>query len=259
MTALIQILRKFSTLAFLLASVLLLVAWHKKGVLPPPQEIDARLHQEPIQRAVQQDKFTLEYRGSRYTVEPVADYQLWGLVVTHNDIEAFDDIYHDENSVDIKDLCVIWGDNLIEDTYREGIRFWSEPWTCYYQADSREVNDAFYRDALSNSHLLSAYESVREQIRSVRIGDQIMIKGQLVNYYPEGREYMRRKTSTIRSDTGNGACEVMLVDSLSVLKSGTPGWYSAYEGSKILIGVVLLIKLILFLFAPYQSYAGPIK
>ncbi len=45
-------------------------------------------------------------------MRPVADFELWGLVVSHNNPTAFYDIYHDRNSVDTRDLGVIWGENL---------------------------------------------------------------------------------------------------------------------------------------------------
>ena len=247
-------LKNISSLVIVVAAIVFIAARYKKETLPPPEEISSSLLQEPIQRFVREESFSLDYRGSTYTVEPVADYEISGMVVTHNDIEAFSDIYHDENSVDIKDLCLLWGENLEYGVYKKDIKFWSEPWTCFFYADSRDTFNEFNKDQISNSHLLSEHESVREKIRSVRIGDQVKLKGQLVNYFPEGRDYMRRKTSTTRTDTGNGACEVMLVDSINVIKRGAPEWNRAYDISKIIILLALGLKLLMFLTVPYRHY-----
>ena len=66
----------------------------------------------PEQTEIDDGTFDFTYKGQRVEVEPVADYEMWGLVVSHNNIKSIADIYHDSSSVDTKDLCVVWGDSL---------------------------------------------------------------------------------------------------------------------------------------------------
>lgn len=174
-------------------------------------------------------------------------YEIWGLVVTHNNIHSIADAYHTSNSVDVKDLCVIWGSNLQSSTYLRG-RFWSEPWTCLSQFDDWNDHRSFDSTAISNTHILSQRESVRQLLREVTVGDQVRLRGMLINYArAETPQYMR-ESSLVRTDTGNGACEVMMVDEAEVIKEGSPAWRRAHAISKRLsiFGIILFPLLWLF-------------
>lgn len=241
---------KFLTLLLVIVAGVCALAYTKKDVLPDSSLILRALDRDPIQKPVRAEKFTFDYRGAGYTVEPVADYELWGLVVSHNDIGEFTDIYHDEDSVDIMDICVIWGDNTVDNDYYR-IDFWSEPFSCHFHTKDGEVFRRFEPTQLSNSHLLSEEPKVREAIRRVHIGDQIHLQGMLVNYYPEGRPYAIRKSSTRRDDEGNGACEVILVEDFRILKPGNPRWQKWYTWSKRALLLLIAAKILLFVWVTY--------
>src|SRR2546423_401595 len=65
--------------------------------------------------------------------------------------------------------------------------------------------------------------AVARQIRAIRIGDQIRMRGLLVDYTvsSDGREVFTRRTSLTRKDTGNGACEILYVTAVHVLRPGS--------------------------------------
>ena len=163
-----------SFLNWLILAVVILfgVARFKSHQLPPAEDIRA-FENDPIQQPLTDPPFSFTYADKNYVVEPVASYEISGLIVTHNNIAAFDDIYHDSSSVDIKDICLIWGDNVADDNFHK-VSFWSEPWSCHYQTDDRDAFRNFVAEQLSNSHLLADDPEVREAIRSSRIGDQII-------------------------------------------------------------------------------------
>lgn len=48
-----------------------------------------------------------------------------------------------------------------------------------------------------------------KKLRSIRIGDQILITGQLASYRVASGSGIARGTSTVRTDTGNRACETI--------------------------------------------------
>ena len=102
----------------------------------------------------------------------------------------------------------------------------------------------FDHNKISNNHLLSDNASIREQIRNAKIGDQIHIKGMLVNYSPRSNPKWRRVSSTIRTDTGNGACEVLFVNEFNILASKNGGWYLLATISKWLFFILLIVKTI---------------
>lgn len=210
----------------------------------------SELEQEPQQEENSEEEFIFDYRGTDYLVEPVADYELYGLVVSHNDIHAFSDIYHTDDSVDIKDLCVIWGENVEGESFKK-MEFWSEPWTCWARRP-RERNFFFDMNQLSNNHVLSDNQSVRDTIHRMHIGDQIYLKGMLVNYKRAGTSDFFRNSSTVRDDEGNGACEVMFVDEARILKEGISSWRMVHVTAKRLLLVLLVFSLGHFLYEAYR-------
>jgi hypothetical protein len=189
-------------------------AWHQTGQLPPRERILPELLAEPAQGPTDRKGFGFEYRGLAYEVRPVASYELYGLVVSHNDIHGIADIYHDDDSVDTKDLCVIWGPNLERDDYRR-ITFENTPTWCHWSWSSGDIQ--FRSDAIANNHLVTDDAALRRALDRVHVGDQIRFSGLLADYRDMRHPEFWRPTSTRRTDTGGGACEVVFFDQLEVL------------------------------------------
>ncbi len=237
---------------FLALALLTLVAALNRGDLPPRSTLRPELSHLPDQKESDRAPFDFEYRGHTVNVQPVAAYQLHGLVVSHNNIASIADIYHDSTSVDTKDLCVIWGANLERDDYLR-VKYWSGPWTCYAQWRDGVV---FAGDALSNNHLITSAPALRRQLAGVRVGDQIRFRGLLVNYrVDDWGEYWRR-SSTDRTDGGDGACEVVYFEDLQVLARGTPGWYAAYDLGRLGLLLSVLLWVASFWFDARHSAAA---
>jgi len=226
--ALLSALRRWISRAFVASLFLFALAGWRKGRLVGPPEIRPELLREPVQAATDRAPFSFPYRGKECRVRPVAEYELWGLVVSHNNIHSMADIYHDRSSVDTKDLCVVWGDNLQRDDYLRAT-FKSGPFTCYVTwTDGVKLA----MNEISNNHLITRDAAIRDAIAGVQIGDQVHLKGLLVDYQMEDWEKFWRRTSTTRNDSG---CEVVLVEELDVLQRGTPGWYALWHLSGALL------------------------
>jgi len=228
----------------LLTAFLTFFSAFKKNELSNASDILPQLLEEPTQKEHRQQKsFSFEYMGFQYNVKTIADYELWGLVVSHNDIDGISDRYHDETSVDTKDLCVIWGDNLRTDDYQSA-SYRSGAWTCYFEYDG-EVQ--FNHNQLSNSHIITDIDNVRETLNHVEIGDQIHISGMLVSYQDERHPDFWRTSSTVRTDSGNGACEVIFTREVEILATGNPQWRTLYRWSWKLLLVFILLKTAVFI------------
>ena len=257
-SSVIRSLRSFIRWITLAAVICAGWAWSQTGRLPPEIRLLAPDDYGAIQGSLSESEsniqphIPLNYGGIDYILEPVASYELSGLLVTHNNIHAFDDIYHTSNSVDVKDLCVIWGANLREQVYR-GMKFWSEPFSCWAQTDDREVLAAFRFDQLSNTHVLAPDPVVRSTVRNMRVGDEIRIRGSLVNYYPRGEPERVRRSSVTRDDTGNGACEVMLVREATILNAFNHNAYDRLALSVRIVFVCLVLQLALFILQAYAD------
>jgi hypothetical protein len=237
------------TLGVCIAGAATALGWWKKGELPDPTAVLPEVRESPLQRPTDEPPYVFAYHNTAYTVEPVADYEISGLVVSHNDIFQWGDIYHDATSVDVRDLCVVYGPTAASGAYREP-EFWSEPWTCWYRFRNTPSGEFFDED-LSNNHLLSQSEEVRQRIWSTRVGDQVRIRGRLVNYYRTGFPEESRRSSLVRTDTGNGACEVVMVDRFEILSRGGSTWYLLYEQGLFWLKLLLVLKVVTFCLFPY--------
>ncbi|NLN11663.1 MAG: hypothetical protein GX178_08660, partial [Acidobacteria bacterium] len=162
-----------------------------------------------------------------------------GVVVSHNNIHSIADIYHDATSVDTKDLCIVWGENIEDGRYLD-VKFWSGPFTCYarWPAGVR-----FDMTAISNNHLITSDPEVRRTIGAVRIGDQVRLRGLLVDYQMDDWEGFWRRTSTQRDDT---VCEVFYVESVAIVEPATPGWYALFGFARFLLVALPLLWVALF-------------
>jgi hypothetical protein len=64
-------------------------------------------------------------------------------------------------------------------------------------------------------HFIPATPEVENKLRQIRDNDEIKFKGYLVRV--EAADGWRWTSSTTRNDTGGGACEVILVEDISLL------------------------------------------
>ena len=152
--------------------------------------------------------------------------------------------YHEKwkDFLNIKDVCVIWGGNIQSEIYKF-IKFNSASWTCRVEFPDRKLQSKFNDSCLSNNHILSDDAGINKEIMRIRKGDQIYIKGYLVEYSHSDGEF-RRKTSTSRTDRD---CEVIYVTELKNLKRANPAWnllntYAKYMAA----GSLILLFLSLF-------------
>ena len=238
----VKIYQKILTGLFLVFSLTTIYSYSAKGEFVDSEEILPELLKEPIQKPTEKKLFTFEYAEETYETKPVAEYELWGLVVSHNDIGGIGDIYHDDSSVDTKDLCIIWGDNLTSDDFHKA-EFESGSFTCFYTFPS---GANFNPHQFSNNHLITSKPDLREKIDDVHIGDQVHIKGLLVDYRGKSTPMGWRRTSKTRTDIEGGACEVIFVEELNILRGGTPAMYSMYTLGWWLIILILIAKIGLF-------------
>ena len=209
--------------AFFGGLVLLALAWWREDALPPPADIRDELLAEPLQRPRALPAFTAHASGVDYRVQPRYSYELHGLVVSRHDAAVWWDSAHAEwnDHLNVVDLCVVWGENIRRDAYRD-IRYTHDQWTCWYSTRSAEAYARFDPSAISNSHLITDDPAIARALRAARVGDQIRVRGYLADYrLPSG---FTRVSSSVRDDTGNGACEVVYVDAFEILQAGGGSW-----------------------------------
>ncbi len=253
---------RFFMFLFVASALIWGVTFFVQGRFPDYTEMDPSLMKEPLQTTIEKEDFTLIYRGKNYVIHPVAEYDISGFVVSHNNIHAFWDVYHTDDSVDLKDICLIWGNPNLSSNDFHKVKFWNVSWTCNWEHERFLTFDSH---ALSNNHLLASDPQIQNKIRSIRKGDEVHIRGMLVNYHPEDLPEWSRKTSTVRTDSGNCACEVVFVEELEFLDRGTPLAYQMHSMGFYGMILFLLLRILSFFleareeslhFEKKQQYSG---
>ena len=231
------------------ASVLLLIVLALYGTpLPSPDEVLPEIARNlPIQENIMdKDPYSKEYASLRYTFTPHASYEIWGLIVSLHQSDSALDISHEFDPANTTDVCVVWGKNIEKGRYLN-VTYDHGDFTCYYKWDGPVIPD-FQADALSNSHLIPTTLAQSKLIQSLQVGDQIHVTGTLADYTvtnESGEIVGQRRTSLVRNDTGNGACEILLLSEVEILKRNVP-W-------RISLRTALFV--IIFSGISYQLYA----
>lgn len=231
------------------ASLLVLAVsfWHRNDI---PSGIDyvPQIAEEPDQRKTRRRVFDVSYNAIDYEVRPEFEYELHGLVVSFR--------HHDGNSrmhrragdhLNMLDVCVIWGDN-VKNERLDKIDFWNGIFTCNVKTRDHAAWQAFDMTKLSNNHLISDREDIRDAVGDIRVGDQIRVRGLLARYASPGGE---RGTSVTRTDTGDGACETIYVEEFAVVRKSPGHWRTAMFGA----GSTLFLSLFVYLRSPYRPFA----
>jgi hypothetical protein len=230
---------------FLSALVLSALIYVTREKLPPTALLTLPVQLgEPIQEPID-SKPTVERAGNyTYTLTPRYSYDITGVVVSRYDSGSLLDFTHKQDPWNVGDICVVWGKNALSGVYRS-LDYRSGEFTCFVKGDRawQKNGKNFDLTGLSNNHILPANAEVAKTIQAVKIGDQIRLVGNLVDYEirdAQGILVGTRHTSTVRNDTGNGACEVVHVAEVHIIRPWRP--WSFYA-----IPLLLIIALFAFI------------
>jgi hypothetical protein len=209
-------------LVFCISLILLLTSCWQRNDFPDDMAIMPALMEVPEQHAASEEPFTVTNNGTVYRIEPRYRYDLHGLVVSyahHNGNYSLHRLWNDH--INVADVCVVWSENA-NPADLNNIEFWNGKFTCNFQTGDAGTWERFRENRISNNHLLTDDSRIRKAIKQVRIGDQIRVRGWLVNY--SNNAGFSRSTSTTRDDKGNGACETIFLRQFEILKSLDNGW-----------------------------------
>lgn len=240
---------RINTLIIAASFIVLVIAFWNRNAIPAQVDVVPALLEAPDQVRTGEGPFEVQYESIDYRVTPVYRYVLHGLVVSFR--------HHEGNSrmhrlagdhLNMLDVCVVWGTNADPGLLRQ-LKFWNGIFTCNVKTNDREAWRAFDMTALSNNHLISDDPFIRQQVRKLKIGDQIRVEGLLARYGAKGGPV--RGTSTTREDTGDGACETIYVSRFDIVKPGLNTWRVAMWVSL----TILLVALVIHFKRPYRPYA----
>ena len=156
---------------------------------------------------------------------PLHEYSVTGMVfgTSHKLASDFDDVM-------AADVGLLWGENARLELYRDvKLRVRMDHYEVWWKEGQRfDMNDA------ANTHLASCDASAFRAAKKIKPGDQVRIRGWLVNARAskepgetDPRKILNWRTSVSRDDKGEGACEVLYVRSaadIEILEKGPRLW-----------------------------------
>ncbi|HEX9455836.1 MAG TPA: hypothetical protein VGA27_15815 [Candidatus Binatia bacterium] len=186
---------------FILALMVGFYLYWERSEIPRPAGVLAP--DEPVQRAAY-PVTVREING--YRVAPLASFDIRARVIRS-------ERYHFGSVADLSpvDLVLGWGamsDSAVlkQISFSQGGRFYHW-WTSNFPVPRRVIETHS-----ANMHMIPANGALARQLKSIRAGNMVHLKGWLVEVTT--REGFRWTSSLTREDTGGGACELILVESL---------------------------------------------
>ena len=182
-------------------ALLLFVAACSREIPHGPGEIAP---DEPAQEDVDDDS---PFSHGDYELTPLASYSLVARVLARRE-------YHRDAGASLAplDLAIGWGpmsDSAVLDklTFTQNNRFF------FWRTREFPIPRRDIETHATNMHLIPADDEVAAVLADIEPGHVVSLQGLLVA--AKRRDGFRWRSSLSRSDTGNGACELMYVQSVS--------------------------------------------
>jgi hypothetical protein len=172
------------------------------------------VYSEPEQSALPESSVPIEH--GKFHLKPLAHFALDARVL-HRKIYRWDR----ESALAPVDLAVGWGpmsDQSVLDrlSITQSMRFF---WYEYQQPPPIAKEEIISHG--TNLHIIPATAEIASRSKSLRIGTLIHLRGELVE--ATGPEIGTWRSSLSRTDSGNGACELVLVEELATLAPESVG------------------------------------
>lgn len=161
----------------------------------------------PVQEEI---KSPISFNHLGFKITKVANFKIKAKVLARED-------YYFDRGADLApvDLALGWG-RMSDESILEQINITQSGRFYRWRVESFPIPRREIETHSANMHLIPADKYVQYLIDDIREGEIIELTGSLVNV--QSKEGWYWNSSLTRNDTGNGACELIWVESLSVLK-----------------------------------------
>jgi len=170
------------------------------------QDADALLN-APVQSALSKRKI---YRKAGHQLEAVADFKVEARVLSAASYRK-----GREARISPVDLALGWS-KMASDHFLSQIEVTQSGRFASMRYDpTAKIQQVDIVHNSSNMHMIPSSSAVKRQLHAIKKGQVVRIEGYLVNIrHQDGWRWL---TSTSRTDVGNGACEILLVRSVTVV------------------------------------------
>lgn len=229
---------------FLSLFLIFIVTFFTRNNFKSVQEVMPEVLNDPLQYKIDNASIISFHKNNySYELTPLYDYEVNGLIVSKINYKKFSIEKFDKTFP--YDLCLIWGSNVGSGLYRnKTINFSQDCRWCFVQWHG----DVYFNwDNFSNNHLLVTDSNLENKLGSLVVGDQVKIKGKLVNVKArligksgsfDASEYIWN-SGVDKTGLGAGACKVIYVEDIKILKKANIISYFLFPIS--LYGLIILI------------------
>lgn len=190
---------------WVLLAVLALAAWGAHSWLtrplhPPPGVLTP---EDPIQGPPTSSE-AWTYRDHRLV--PLATFDLHTRVLAK-------ERYRFDRAAELSpiDLAMGWG-RMSDSAVLDRLKIWQDGRWYYWSASQFPIPAEEITSHSANMHLIPSTPLVKRQLLALRIGQVVRLRGQLIR--AEGRDQWKWVSSLSRTDSGEGACEVIWVETV---------------------------------------------
>lgn len=195
-------------LLLVLGAVLLAFFWLGQSEKTP--DLDPRvgapttaLDKEPIQTTLSSSQ---SYRLKDYTVYPQAELHMTARLLGKERYR-----FDKESDISPIDLALAWGPMANPDVLSQLNISQSGRWV-RWRTSSLPLPRKEIDGNIANVHIIPANSRIMDKIGDLKSGDVVRLSGQLVNVH--GDSGLRWNSSLSRTDTGNGACELLVLTNI---------------------------------------------
>lgn len=241
---------KVKKFLYLILFIILIITFFTRNNYKNVEIINSEVLNNPIQEQTENyDAIQFTKDDYQYKLTPLYNYEINALVVRKMDYAWFS-IYK-RDSVFPRDLCMMWGTNVGDKVYKDkSLKFYQDMRFCFARW---EGTLKFNSSEVSNNHLVIQDEKIEKKIKKISVGDQVKIKGQLVDVEAKNLgkpgeydpEYFSLKSSIKREDVGAGACEIIYVNDVEILQKANPVSHNLFKIS--FYGLISLLIIDFFL------------
>ena len=176
----------------------------------------ARAAAEPEQVPIAgEPEITFEAKGHEVRLAPRASYRITGYAV-----ETSRTLLDRWDFVLPMDLALAWGPVADPEVLRRMKFHLSGRYVSWWMEGGPGLPpQRVVESHVANHHLVPATEEVAREMKRVKVGDLVTLRGRLVDVEIRDRDGAvahRARTSLSRDDTGSGACEQLWVESIEV-------------------------------------------
>ena len=163
--------------------------------------------EKPYQKKINYKKNAFQYAD--YIITPLAEFQVAARILSSKHYNR-----GKESELSPVDLALGWGPmsrpEVIEKfSIRQSNRFY------FWKTDNFPIPR---QDVIANSanmHFIPTTLDIENKLKDLKTGQKVRLKGYLVRIDQDSGWYWMSSLS--RSDSGNGACEIVLVDDISII------------------------------------------